>query len=106
MTIDELLARDVPPPDLVIYLQAPVTTLIDRVHKRGVGFERVEPREARALGQELRLVVVDSQVRSALDHRRQSRSERRVALSRPADDRTLPDCDIRWRTALQAKRRA
>src|SRR3977135_830093 len=27
-------------PDLVIYLQAPVATLIDRVHKRGVAYER------------------------------------------------------------------
>ncbi len=29
-----------PTPDLVIYLQAPVSTLIERVHKRGVGYER------------------------------------------------------------------
>jgi deoxyadenosine/deoxycytidine kinase len=27
-------------PDLVIYLQAPVATLIDRVHKRGLDYER------------------------------------------------------------------
>jgi deoxyguanosine kinase len=27
-------------PDLVIYLQAPVTTLVERVHKRGVEYER------------------------------------------------------------------
>src|SRR4051812_17606772 len=27
-------------PDLVIYLQAPVPTLIERVHKRGIGYER------------------------------------------------------------------
>ncbi len=34
------LKPQTPTPDLVIYLQAPVTTLIDRVHKRGVDFER------------------------------------------------------------------
>jgi deoxyguanosine kinase len=27
-------------PDLVIYLQAPVATLVERVHRRGVGYER------------------------------------------------------------------
>jgi deoxyadenosine/deoxycytidine kinase len=27
-------------PDLVIYLQAPVATLIERVHKRGIGYEK------------------------------------------------------------------
>jgi deoxyguanosine kinase len=34
------LKPQTPTPDLVIYLQAPVTTLIDRVHRRGVDFER------------------------------------------------------------------
>jgi deoxyguanosine kinase len=34
------LKPQTPTPDLVIYLQAPVNTLIDRVHKRGIGFER------------------------------------------------------------------
>ena len=34
------LKPQTPTPDLVIYLQAPVTTLIDRVHKRGMDFER------------------------------------------------------------------
>lgn len=34
------LRPQTPTPDLVIYLQAPVTTLIERVHKRGVGYER------------------------------------------------------------------
>jgi deoxyadenosine/deoxycytidine kinase len=29
-----------PTPDLVIYLQAPVATLVERVHRRGVDFER------------------------------------------------------------------
>ena len=29
-----------PTPDLVIYLQAPVETLVERVHRRGVNFER------------------------------------------------------------------
>ena len=34
------LKPQTPIPDLVIYLQAPVETLIDRVHRRGVDFER------------------------------------------------------------------
>jgi deoxyadenosine/deoxycytidine kinase len=34
------LKPQTPTPDLVIYLQAPVMTLIDRVHKRGLGYER------------------------------------------------------------------
>ena len=35
----ELLARDVPPPDLVVYLQAPVETLLSRIAKRGTHYE-------------------------------------------------------------------
>ena len=34
------LKPQTPTPDLVIYLQAPVVTLIDRVHRRRVGYER------------------------------------------------------------------
>jgi len=34
------LKPEAPTPDLVIYLQAPVETLIERVHKRGVEYER------------------------------------------------------------------
>ena len=34
------LRLQAPVPDLVIYLQAPVETLIERVHRRGVGYER------------------------------------------------------------------
>jgi deoxyguanosine kinase len=34
-----------PTPDLVVYLQAPVSTLIERVHRRGVDFERAIPGE-------------------------------------------------------------
>jgi deoxyguanosine kinase len=34
---------EVPVPDLVIYLQAPVETLIERVHRRGVDYERTIP---------------------------------------------------------------
>ena len=34
------LRLEAPTPDLVIYLQAPVETLIERVHRRGVHFER------------------------------------------------------------------
>jgi deoxyadenosine/deoxycytidine kinase len=32
-----------PTPDLVVYLQAPVQTLVERVHRRGVEFERQMP---------------------------------------------------------------
>ena len=31
---------DVPKPDLVIYLQAPVEVLVKRINKRGIGYER------------------------------------------------------------------
>jgi len=34
------LRPQTPTPDLVIYLQAPVDTLVERVHRRGVEFER------------------------------------------------------------------
>jgi deoxyguanosine kinase len=38
------LTIDVPKPDLVIYLQAPVDVLIKRIGKRGIGYERgMEP---------------------------------------------------------------
>jgi deoxyguanosine kinase len=37
------LKPQTPTPDLVIYLQAPVSTLIERVHKRGVAYERGVP---------------------------------------------------------------
>ena len=37
------LKPQVPVPDLVVYLQAPVATLIERVHRRGVEFERQMP---------------------------------------------------------------
>lgn len=36
----ELLAPRVPTPDLVIYLQAPVATLIERIQRRGIEYER------------------------------------------------------------------
>jgi deoxyguanosine kinase len=34
------LKPEAPTPDLVIYLQAPVDTLVERVHRRGVDYER------------------------------------------------------------------
>ena len=34
------LRPQTPTPDLVIYLQAPVDTLVERVHRRGIDFER------------------------------------------------------------------
>ncbi len=35
------MSLDMPTPDLVIYLQAPVDVLMERVRKRGVGYERL-----------------------------------------------------------------
>ena len=37
------LRMEAPAPDLVIYLQAPVETLIERVHQRGIEYERTIP---------------------------------------------------------------
>jgi deoxyadenosine/deoxycytidine kinase len=37
------LRMEAPAPDLVIYLQAPVETLVERVHRRGVEYERTIP---------------------------------------------------------------
>jgi len=37
------LKPQTPTPDLVVYLQAPVGTLVERVHRRGVEFERQMP---------------------------------------------------------------
>ena len=39
----DLLARDVPPPDLVVYLQAPTDVLVRRVRDRAKGGEREMP---------------------------------------------------------------
>ncbi|MFH1502664.1 MAG: deoxynucleoside kinase [Candidatus Eisenbacteria bacterium] len=41
----DLLERDVPRPDIVVYLQASVETLMDRIRKRGREFERDMSRE-------------------------------------------------------------
>ncbi len=41
----DLLERDVPKPDIVVYLQASVDTLMDRIRKRGREFERDMSRE-------------------------------------------------------------
>jgi deoxyadenosine/deoxycytidine kinase len=44
------LTIDVPKPDLVIYLQAPVDVLIKRIGKRGIGYERgMEPAYLKSL---------------------------------------------------------
>ena len=44
------LTIDVPKPDLVIYLQAPVEVLIKRISKRGIGYERaVDPAYLKSL---------------------------------------------------------
>ncbi len=44
------LTPELPVPDLVIYLQAPVDVLLDRIHRRGVAYERrIEEDYLRAL---------------------------------------------------------
>lgn len=40
MQVYEKLSLDVPSPDLVIYLQAPVDTLLQRISERGIDYER------------------------------------------------------------------
>lgn len=42
----DLLARDVPPPDLVVYLQAPTELLMERLRKRGKDPERTDLEDA------------------------------------------------------------
>ncbi len=42
----DLLARDVPPPDLVVYLQAPTELLMERLRKRDADPERAELEDA------------------------------------------------------------
>ena len=44
-TVYAHLKPQTPTPDLVIYLQAPVDTLVERVHRRGVAFEQSIPAE-------------------------------------------------------------
>jgi deoxyadenosine/deoxycytidine kinase len=39
------LRPQTPVPDLVIYLQAPVATLLERVHRRGLDYERAVPEQ-------------------------------------------------------------
>ncbi|MDX1252850.1 MAG: deoxynucleoside kinase [Gammaproteobacteria bacterium] len=39
--VHQQLAPDAPPPDLVIYLQAPVEVLLTRIAKRGRGYEKL-----------------------------------------------------------------
>jgi deoxyadenosine/deoxycytidine kinase len=36
----ERVVVDAPKPDLVVYLQAPVDVLVDRIHKRGIRYEQ------------------------------------------------------------------
>jgi deoxyadenosine/deoxycytidine kinase len=38
--VSDSLAHDPPPPDLVVYLQAPVDTLLFRIARRGIEYER------------------------------------------------------------------
>jgi deoxyadenosine/deoxycytidine kinase len=37
----EHMSLDAPEPDLIVYLQAPVETLLKRIHKRGIDYERL-----------------------------------------------------------------
>ncbi len=39
-SIYDRLRTDLPTPDLVVYLQAPVTLLMQRINSRGIGYER------------------------------------------------------------------
>jgi deoxyadenosine/deoxycytidine kinase len=44
-TVYAHLKPQTPTPELVIYLQAPVPTLVERVHRRGVHYERAMPEQ-------------------------------------------------------------
>jgi deoxyguanosine kinase len=73
------LKPQTPTPDLVVYLQAPVTTLIERVHKRGIDYERTIPEHYLArladaysryfyLYRDAPLLIVNSERLNFVDH--------------------------------------
>lgn len=48
----QALAIDAPKPDLVVYLQAPVEVLVERVRRRGIGYEQeIRPEYLRRLAE-------------------------------------------------------
>ena len=92
----DLLARDVPPPDLVVYLQAPTDVLLRRVHSRrdGSGSGRVPARRRLPAGAErgvpplLLSLQRDAAARGrnlAVRLRRQRRGARRSDQADPRD---------------------
>ena len=87
------LKPQTPTPDLVVYLQAPVDTLIERVHRRGVEFERQMPEAylarladayARFFYVVRRGAAADRQQRAA-QLRRQARAPRAADLAHRRD---------------------
>ena len=84
------LKPQAPTPDLVIYLQAPVDTLIERVRMRGVELRAVDPRRVpRAPRRRLRALLLPVRRGAAAHHqqratefRRQSRAPSHAARAR------------------------
>ena len=79
------LKPQTPTPDLVIYLQAPVDTLIERVHRRGVDFERkISAQLPGAPGRRLQPLLLRLRGRAAADRQQRAAQFRRQSRARQA----------------------
>ncbi len=79
------LKPQTPTPDLVIYLQAPVDTLIERVHRRGVDFERkISAQYLTRLADAYSRYFYAVRQRAAIDRQQRATQFRRQRRSRQA----------------------
>ncbi len=79
------LKPQTPTPDLVIYLQAPVDTLVERVHRRGVEFERkISAQLPRPGRRRVQPLLLQLRVGAALDRQQRTAQLRREPGPRPA----------------------
>ncbi len=99
------LKPQAPMPDLVIYLQAPVDTLIERVHRRGVDYERtITARLPRAARRRVQPFLLRLRRRAAADRQqRAAELRRRPEPLRPAA--RADRLDARPARVLQSRRR-